>query len=43
MQQATVVLGIDDALGRAREPGEVLRAIQLAQRLVVLNATLSVT
>ena len=40
MQQAPVVFGIDDALGGARQPGEILRAIQLAQRLVILERDL---
>ena len=40
MQQAAVILGIDDAFGGAREPGEILRAVQLAQRLVILERDL---
>ena len=40
VQQAPVVVGVDDALGGAREAGEILRAVQIAQRLVVLERDL---
>ena len=40
MQQATVVFGIDDALGGARQAGEILRAIQFTQCLIILERNL---
>ena len=40
VQQPTILLGIDDALGRAREPGKVLRPVQFPQGLVILEREL---
>ena len=37
VQQPAVVAGVQDGLGGAREPGQIARAVQLAQRLVLVE------
>ncbi len=40
VQQAAVVAGVEDGLGGAREAGEIARAVQLAERLVLVECDL---